>query len=660
MPSPPASSKGESDIENTAELPSPQPAANPGSGDRRPSATDTWIAPPLAGARAAEAPATPGPADARHGDSAVQTLTGRLRETQGLLAGKDERLRQIEHARDEALQARAAAERRAAQLDHELAQLKAEHAFQLDEHARARAHFEEQLAQARALVSAAGARADDLQRRLAELESAARLQRDQDPKHQQRLAQDRARTAGAMDDLREERERVLGLIESLQSAESRRGILEELVGDLQREGEERERELARVARALVGRDARTRELEAELAQSASRIARLEQQASSLAAALAERDAELRRSQQDPRRAPRERAPPPPSVAVGQGSGDARQESELARLRAERAELTKTLAEVRAATAAATTTAGGHEEALAEVRARNAELESALAAERRRFRELEKERASARRETQDWAGALESAQHERSAEAERLAAAQARAKELEEHASEQQEAMRALQRESGASIARAKELEADLHAAEEAVHRLESEARARNARLEELERANVRWRTLEEARHAPAEPPARPAPERSPPPREVLREVPREVPREAPREVPRETPRALPEGDDSAGAPEPVPEGATRLLVRSEDGREIMHVLGRRTSIGRAPDNDLQIEADFISRHHAVILVGPVHTIVEDLNSSNGVHVNGRRVTRQILRHGDVVHFARLQYRFVVRPAGEKR
>src|SRR5438067_8586407 len=68
MPSPPASSKGESDIENTAELPAPPPAANPGSGDRRPSATDTWIAPPHAGARAAEAPATPGPAEARHGD----------------------------------------------------------------------------------------------------------------------------------------------------------------------------------------------------------------------------------------------------------------------------------------------------------------------------------------------------------------------------------------------------------------------------------------------------------------------------------------------------------------------------------------------------------------------------------------------------------------
>src|SRR2546429_526324 len=228
-----------------------------------------WSARPLPGTRAGGPPPPPGPAEARHGDSAVQTLTVRLRETQGLLTGKDERLRQIEHARDEALEARAVAERRAAQLDHELAQLKAEHAFQLDEHARARAHFEEQLAQARALVSAAGARAHDLQRPLAGPESAARLPRDQDPKHQQRPPPGRARPPGAMDDLREERERVLGLIESLQSAESRRGILEELVGDLQREGEERERELARVARAVVGRDARTRELEAELAQSAS-------------------------------------------------------------------------------------------------------------------------------------------------------------------------------------------------------------------------------------------------------------------------------------------------------------------------------------------------------------------------------------------------------
>jgi hypothetical protein len=105
---------------------------------------------------------------------------------------------------------------------------------------------------------------------------------------------------------------------------------------------------------------------------------------------------------------------------------------------------------------------------------------------------------------------------------------------------------------------------------------------------------------------------------------------------------------------------PLPEGATRLLICKEHGREIVHVLGRKTSIGRTPENDLQIDAKFISRHHAVILAGPVHTVIEDLNSTNGVLVNGQRVTRQMLQDGDEVVFGRAQYRFAVRRAGEKR
>ena len=81
----------------------------------------------------------------------------------------------------------------------------------------------------------------------------------------------------------------------------------------------------------------------------------------------------------------------------------------------------------------------------------------------------------------------------------------------------------------------------------------------------------------------------------------------------------------------------LPDGAARLLIHTDEGREVVHVLGRKTSVGRTPDNDLQIDAKFISRHHAVILAGPTQTIIEDLNSTNGVQVNGRRVTRQALR-----------------------
>jgi len=87
---------------------------------------------------------------------------------------------------------------------------------------------------------------------------------------------------------------------------------------------------------------------------------------------------------------------------------------------------------------------------------------------------------------------------------------------------------------------------------------------------------------------------------------------------------------------------------------------VVHVLGRKTSIGRTPDNDLQIEAKFISRHHAVILAGPVNTVIEDLNSTNGVQVNGQRVTRQVLNDGDEVVIGRVHYRFAVRRGGDRR
>jgi pSer/pThr/pTyr-binding forkhead associated (FHA) protein len=96
------------------------------------------------------------------------------------------------------------------------------------------------------------------------------------------------------------------------------------------------------------------------------------------------------------------------------------------------------------------------------------------------------------------------------------------------------------------------------------------------------------------------------------------------------------------------------------LIRRDGDREVVHVLGRKTSIGRTPDNDLQLDAKFISRHHAVILAGPVNTVIEDLNSTNGVQVNGQRVTRHVLNDGDEVVIGRARYHFSVRRGGDRR
>ena len=109
----------------------------------------------------------------------------------------------------------------------------------------------------------------------------------------------------------------------------------------------------------------------------------------------------------------------------------------------------------------------------------------------------------------------------------------------------------------------------------------------------------------------------------------------------------------------APAPEPttvpVPE-VTRLLVRTSGDTGISHKLGRRTAIGRTPDNDLRIDEDFISRRHAVILANAERTIVEDLNSTNGVFVNGEQISRRELREGDVLTIGQTSFRYVLKPA----
>ncbi len=116
-------------------------------------------------------------------------------------------------------------------------------------------------------------------------------------------------------------------------------------------------------------------------------------------------------------------------------------------------------------------------------------------------------------------------------------------------------------------------------------------------------------------------------------------------------------RQLGSGTGSTMPHEMLKEGA-RLLVRMENGQEVIHVLGRRTAIGRTSDNDLQIDAGYISRHHALIMTSATQAVIEDLGSTNGVHVNGRKITRQLLKDGDAVLIGRMLFRYVVQPSAE--
>ena len=93
----------------------------------------------------------------------------------------------------------------------------------------------------------------------------------------------------------------------------------------------------------------------------------------------------------------------------------------------------------------------------------------------------------------------------------------------------------------------------------------------------------------------------------------------------------------------------------RYLVLLDSPGESVFLLNRRTTLGRGEDNDIRLERSSVSRHHAVIISGAKHTVIEDLQSTNGVVVNRRRTRRAVLRDGDVVYVGKCRFRYSEKP-----
>jgi hypothetical protein len=92
---------------------------------------------------------------------------------------------------------------------------------------------------------------------------------------------------------------------------------------------------------------------------------------------------------------------------------------------------------------------------------------------------------------------------------------------------------------------------------------------------------------------------------------------------------------------------------SRMLVLLDPERPIKYPIFKESmTIGRADIADIQIDNNFLSRLHARIVTTPDGVAIEDVESKNGIRVNAKIVTRQTLRHGDVVDLGRLRFRYI--------
>jgi predicted component of type VI protein secretion system len=93
------------------------------------------------------------------------------------------------------------------------------------------------------------------------------------------------------------------------------------------------------------------------------------------------------------------------------------------------------------------------------------------------------------------------------------------------------------------------------------------------------------------------------------------------------------------------------------LILSMDGLVLKEIplTKERTTIGRKPHNDIQIDNLAVSGEHAVIVTILNDSFLEDLGSTNGTLVNGNTVKKHFLQNNDVVELGKYKLKYMAEP-----
>jgi pSer/pThr/pTyr-binding forkhead associated (FHA) protein len=90
------------------------------------------------------------------------------------------------------------------------------------------------------------------------------------------------------------------------------------------------------------------------------------------------------------------------------------------------------------------------------------------------------------------------------------------------------------------------------------------------------------------------------------------------------------------------------------LILSMDGLVLKEITltKERTTIGRKPHNDIQIDNLAVSGEHAVIVTILQDSFLEDLGSTNGTVVNGQPIKKHFLQSNDVIELGKYKLKYV--------
>jgi pSer/pThr/pTyr-binding forkhead associated (FHA) protein len=102
----------------------------------------------------------------------------------------------------------------------------------------------------------------------------------------------------------------------------------------------------------------------------------------------------------------------------------------------------------------------------------------------------------------------------------------------------------------------------------------------------------------------------------------------------------DTTEVIPKGKFSAITP--LSQRVYLEITGSEEKDGIFELGERAVVIGRSAECDIQLGVQNVSRKHARVLLQNEEYLIEDLESTNGVFVNGIKVVKCVLRNNDQI------------------
>lgn len=98
----------------------------------------------------------------------------------------------------------------------------------------------------------------------------------------------------------------------------------------------------------------------------------------------------------------------------------------------------------------------------------------------------------------------------------------------------------------------------------------------------------------------------------------------------------------------------IPNAPTLGYFETLDGKQHFDIREQNVTIGRHSENDFQLDDETVHRHHAVFHMSPEkRPVITDLDTVNGIVVNGKRVAKIELSPGDIIELGEARFKFDV-------